>query len=102
MIIFFFLSIRRTPRSTRTDTFFPYTTLFRSPFVIGEHLGGFEHLLMLALRAEFGRPRHAVDLLAHPGEGGNDAGALRLRILGDGMFDMDARLVEHEIGRAHV
>src|SRR3546814_11899426 len=27
----FFLIIRRTPRSTRTDTLFPYTTLFRSP-----------------------------------------------------------------------
>src|SRR3546814_7704490 len=25
-----FLKIRRTPRSTRTDTLFPYTTLFRS------------------------------------------------------------------------
>src|SRR3546814_3073058 len=24
--------IRRPPRSTRTDTLFPYTTLFRSPF----------------------------------------------------------------------
>src|SRR3546814_14565149 len=29
-IIFFFLMIRRPPRSTRTDTLFPYTTLFRS------------------------------------------------------------------------
>src|SRR3546814_21124238 len=28
---FFFLVIRRPPRSTRTDTLFPYTTLFRSP-----------------------------------------------------------------------
>src|SRR3546814_16467747 len=28
--IFFFLRIRRPPRSTRTDTLFPYTTLFRS------------------------------------------------------------------------
>src|SRR3546814_16766749 len=28
--IFFFLIIRRPPRSTRTDTLFPYTTLFRS------------------------------------------------------------------------
>src|SRR3546814_13037068 len=27
---FFFLMIRRPPRSTRTDTLFPYTTLFRS------------------------------------------------------------------------
>src|SRR3546814_13189936 len=28
--VFFFLRIRRPPRSTRTDTLFPYTTLFRS------------------------------------------------------------------------
>src|SRR3546814_1594007 len=32
----FFLMIRRPPRSTRTDTLFPYTTLFRSiPGVLG-------------------------------------------------------------------
>src|SRR3546814_12339310 len=30
VIGFFFLMIRRPPRSTRTDTLFPYTTLFRS------------------------------------------------------------------------
>src|SRR3546814_5349354 len=30
MYVFFFLMIRRPPRSTRTDTLFPYTTLFRS------------------------------------------------------------------------
>src|SRR3546814_820307 len=30
-VFFFFLMIRRPPRSTRTDTLFPYTTLFRSP-----------------------------------------------------------------------
>src|SRR3546814_10977442 len=29
--VFFFLMIRRPPKSTRTDTLFPYTTLFRSP-----------------------------------------------------------------------
>src|SRR3546814_6207624 len=29
-ICFFFLMILRPPRSTRTDTLFPYTTLFRS------------------------------------------------------------------------
>src|SRR3546814_15891770 len=28
--LFFFLMLRRPPRSTRTDTLFPYTTLFRS------------------------------------------------------------------------
>src|SRR3546814_20802999 len=30
ILFFFFLMIRRPPRSTRTDTLFPYTTLFRS------------------------------------------------------------------------
>src|SRR3546814_12230378 len=30
MLFFFFLMTRRPPRSTRTDTLFPYTTLFRS------------------------------------------------------------------------
>src|SRR3546814_6408400 len=29
----FFLRIRRPPRSTRTDTLFPYTTLFRSDII---------------------------------------------------------------------
>src|SRR3546814_20369057 len=43
---FFFLMIRRPPRSTRTDTLFPYTTLFRSSAVFdavpnGEKLGSF-------------------------------------------------------------
>src|SRR3546814_12279292 len=32
--LFFFLMIRRPPRSTRTDTLFPYTTLFRSGLLI--------------------------------------------------------------------
>src|SRR3546814_13370683 len=30
MCVFFVLMIRRPPRSTRTDTLFPYTTLFRA------------------------------------------------------------------------
>src|SRR3546814_11256161 len=30
MVVFFVLLIRRPPSSTRTDTRFPYTTLFRS------------------------------------------------------------------------
>src|SRR3546814_5940412 len=33
LLFIFFLMIRRPPRSTRTDTLFPYTTLFRSPRV---------------------------------------------------------------------
>src|SRR3546814_9532601 len=42
-VAFFFLMIRRPPRSTRTDTLFPYTTLFRSELVGGLYgvaLGG--------------------------------------------------------------
>src|SRR3546814_16883214 len=36
MLLFFFLMIRRPPRATRTDTLFPYTTLFRSVRLAGE------------------------------------------------------------------
>src|SRR3546814_10566433 len=35
VLFFFFLMIRRPPRSTRTDTLFPYTTLFRSHQALG-------------------------------------------------------------------
>src|SRR3546814_6576445 len=37
VMFIFFLMIRRPPRSTRTDTLLPYTTLFRS------HLGNHEN-----------------------------------------------------------
>src|SRR3546814_7060458 len=37
VIFVFFLMIRRPPRSTRTDTLFPYTTLFRSVSVQRAH-----------------------------------------------------------------
>src|SRR3546814_10510022 len=33
-VFIFFLMIRRPPRSTRTDTLFPYTTLFRAVFLL--------------------------------------------------------------------
>src|SRR3546814_14727304 len=36
--------IRRPPRSTRTDTLFPYTTLFRSDDVAALDLSGVEHI----------------------------------------------------------
>src|SRR3546814_15094977 len=42
--------IRRPPRSTRTDTLFPYTTLFRSLYEAvsaGRRLAGMEHWLPL-------------------------------------------------------
>src|SRR3546814_14133862 len=61
----FFLMIRRPPRSTRTDTLFPYTTLFRSgPSTrIASELSRFP----LGRRgAQHGdQPAHADDLTLH-------------------------------------
>src|SRR3546814_16143673 len=51
--------IRRPPRSTRTDTLFPYTTLFRSP-ARQLDLGVERHLGRASLwRGQFGRARRA-------------------------------------------
>src|SRR3546814_5266765 len=50
--MFFFLMIRRPPRSTLTDTLFPYTTLFRS----GLHAEAVDH------GGEFGRGRYVVEI----------------------------------------
>src|SRR3546814_7065775 len=47
LVCFFFLMIRRPPRSTRTDTLFPYTTLFRSS---GSTESGLAHVIFLARR----------------------------------------------------
>src|SRR3546814_12864843 len=61
---FFFLMIRRPPRSTRTDTLFPYTTLFRSfhhcldCFVEGFAVDDVRPLLFLLLDISFHRIRH--------------------------------------------
>src|SRR3546814_5960834 len=38
--VVFFLMIRRPPRSTRTDTLFPYTTLFRSGLDVADDGNG--------------------------------------------------------------
>src|SRR3546814_18657407 len=45
---FCFLMIRRPPRSTRTDTLFPYTTLFRSKLAVDVAVGAIEHQLAFA------------------------------------------------------
>src|SRR3546814_9181942 len=42
-LLFFVLMKRSTPRSTRTYTLFPYTTLFRSPALSPESLSGRAH-----------------------------------------------------------
>src|SRR3546814_3811178 len=61
---FFFLMIRRPPRSTRTDTLFPYTTLFRSGLGIGRSA----HDLVaqaIASKAPLVLDADALHLLAH-------------------------------------
>src|SRR3546814_2280916 len=49
--------IRRPPRSTRTDTLFPYTTLFRSYLVAAVLVVAVEPALFAGFRACFGRGR---------------------------------------------
>src|SRR3546814_11020063 len=67
--MFFFLMIRRPPRSTRTDTLFPSTTLFRSggaglPLAVGGTGSGRVHRLgQLSLAAGTPRRRFVVPLL---------------------------------------
>src|SRR3546814_16299307 len=51
----FFLMRRRPPRSTRTDTLFPYTTLFRSHWDLQSFGGDDSHICpTAALKAKFG------------------------------------------------
>src|SRR3546814_20505512 len=66
-----FLMIRRPPGSTRTDTLFPYTTLFRSHQIDAGDAAGRELALMLAFalgEVEAGEPpfreqgAHRLDL----------------------------------------
>src|SRR3546814_16476594 len=90
---FFVVMIRRPPRSTRTDTLFPYTTLFRS------------------LRSSDLHPAaRSVDveldeLGVHRG-GGEAIGAHAFGVEDDADFAAHAapsiRVAHAEIGRAHV
>src|SRR3546814_6002813 len=59
--LFFFLIILRPPRSTRTDTLFPYTTLFRSIGAIDRLFADHQadHREFSGAEAEAGGPRHA-------------------------------------------
>src|SRR3546814_10429875 len=49
MLCIFFVRIRRPPRSTRTDTLFPYTPLFRSD--LEQQIALPDHLAFLEARA---------------------------------------------------
>src|SRR3546814_6135277 len=61
LFCFIFLMIRRPPRSTRTDTLFPYTTLFRSGAVDldiadrGDAARARSHVALVRVRRDRGR-----------------------------------------------
>src|SRR3546814_10080555 len=76
---------RRPPRSTRTDTLFPYTTLFRSGVGAADHavriaLRDIEDLARARLRQVGERREHAVIRLI-----GRDLGILRPGPIGIGI-----------------
>src|SRR3546814_19568672 len=89
--VFFFLMIRRPPRATRTDTLFPYTTLFRSGGAITE-VRQRARRDPVELRAH--RPAHRVHDLRR------DRDADRREPRGDRI--VGATVPRSEIGRAHV
>src|SRR3546814_8574970 len=71
--------IRRPPRSTRTDTLFPYTTLFRS----------LDELVLKLLE----------DTLKARTEGNNDPRAYELREIGELALKLYASNVDHPLRR---
>src|SRR3546814_12617212 len=83
---FFFLMIRRPPRSTRTDTLFPYTTLFRS------EAGNQPVAAREVARLRDGAERHLGDDRAVAADLGVEIRVLRR------IDDVDA--ARHQIGRA--
>src|SRR3546814_1807509 len=67
MLFFFFLMIRRPPRSTRTDTLFPYTTLFRSLDHAGISPDQLGFVLMATVTHPYQTPAAAPELAARLG-----------------------------------
>src|SRR3546814_1474606 len=108
--------IRRPPRSTRTDTLFPYTTLFRSQSVVVAEDAGVTHLTaaFAVERCLVGDDIHrvahasAIDARAVP----DDRDDLALTLFGGITDEFGAALFldeiepqfvrRLEIGRAHV
>src|SRR3546814_2635833 len=86
--------IRRPPRSTRTDTLFPYTTLFRSvDGGVGLRLGlGDDHALAGGEAVGLDHDRHPA--LAHEFLGGAGIGEAAIGGGGDVIFDAE-RSEEH-------
>src|SRR3546814_16389930 len=106
--------IRRPPRSTRTDTLFPYTTLFRSVVVIGAtnrpnlidpallRPGRFDELVYVGVPDEGGRRRIiGIHTGKMPLAEDVDLDSLARRTERFTWPDLDALVRRAEIGRAH-
>src|SRR3546814_1583647 len=64
LFLFFFVMILRPPRSTRTDTLFPYTTLFRSlaaEALVDRHQPGGLELGQVARQVALAQPAHGFE-----------------------------------------
>src|SRR3546814_18534675 len=100
-VFIFFLMIRRPPRSTRTDTLFPYTTLFRSDdlhHLVGDAVGALrphvDHLVVLLALGDQAVEVLLLELL-HLGLGLLDEAGLGVR-------DHQVVLAERDAGLAGV
>src|SRR3546814_11630258 len=87
--------IRRPPRSTRTDTLVPYTTLFRS----GGQLGRIHLLLALDRRAKAGEGVHAPNRIASAASPGPKAIAMPSPLAPRAIMSASTNRIV-EIGRA--
>src|SRR3546814_14823222 len=113
VLLFFFLMIRRPPRSTRTDTLVPYTTLFRSVVIAG---GGHNSLIVGCYLAKAGVKTLIVERkdkaggsvatreLTGPGFKQDVCSVSHALIQGNPLMRNDELelLSKYEIGRAHV
>src|SRR3546814_16854902 len=99
-MFFFFLIIRRPPRSTRTDTLFPYTTLFRSLFSLacGRLFEGTPAQMLASLDRLSQLPGETLVCGGHEYTAANGRFA---RTIEPDNPALEQRLRE-EIGRAHV
>src|SRR3546814_2244951 len=95
-----FFMIRRPPRSTRTDTLFPYTTLFRSRQPEKRHApgaAGHDRLPVGGRPVERGARGPADDGCAQPGEA---AGARHAAAAVDGHDAVDDRGLLPDVRRS--
>src|SRR3546814_18352664 len=96
--------IRRPPRSTRTDTLFPYTTLFRSAgfrVLPGQTVGGFtagRYLMRVLIVEDNSRLAELIsDGIARHGFSGDGVGSID-----EAEESLASATYDAEIGRAHV